>query len=665
MDPAEEIKALKAALRELKLQHYHLYNVQRHRAAIAWKREKDAVRQLRRTQKQLQKAKKLVGSIRDSMDGLSVLFASLIARRPMRHIREALATSREWEEEVPKKAARIDGIQREEDETEGLEVPFLAPTVDVVICIHNALDDVKQCLASLLEHSPRMQLLVLVNDGSDEATTAYLEEFAQSVDRPVEIVHNREAQGYTIAANQGVKLSRADYTVLLNSDTIVTHYWLESLVLCGESDPKIGIIGPLSNAASWQSVPERFGEDGDWEVNELPPGITPDDLATQLLLNHEPSYPKVSLINGFCYVIKRAVFNKIGWFDEETFPKGYGEENDFSLRAVKAGFKLAIADNAYVFHAKSKSFTHEKRRVLSKNATQLLHGKHDESIINEACEVLRNDPDMAKAREAVAKLQHEKVPFRVLYVLDFKGDGGGTHSIAQEVQGLCERGIFAQMAVPQAFYDFYREKYPTFSSTRFYTYQTEYELVDAAGAFDVVVATLFTSVDLLARIQMNNPKVIPGYYIQDYEPMFYEEGTPLYNRAKRSYGLIPNVMAFAKTPWLCQTLKEKEGLDMQLVTPSIDHTVYYPKGQPEQGPLIVTAMVRPSTPRRSPELTVEVLKQLKEELSDKIRVVVFGCPQDDPFWDRVDTDWQFEKQGILRRKEVAKILRGASANHTA
>ena len=42
--------------------------------------------------------------------------------------------------------------------------------------------------------------------------------------------------------------------------------------------------------------------------------------------------------------------------DEENFPVGYGEENDYCIRASDAGFRLAIADDAYVFSFKIKKF---------------------------------------------------------------------------------------------------------------------------------------------------------------------------------------------------------------------------------------------------------------------------------------------------------------------
>lgn len=659
-DPDQEIRALKAALREARWQNYHLFIVQRQRAFHARQREKDLVRELRQQGKALQVAKKIVEQIAEASGRLKLSWAGLFGGKRLREMEAALARSGEWAPLAPESVLELGQVDHAEDEDESLRIPFLTPTADVVMCVHNALEDVKVCLESVVARSPKLQNIILVNDGSDEATSAYLREFAANTIYPTEIIHNIEGRGYTIAANQGMRRSHADYVFLLNSDTIVTHHWMENIIACGESDPDIGIIGPLSNAASWQSVPERFGAEGDWEVNELPGGVTPDAAACRLLLEHEPSFPRVPLVNGFCFVIKRQVFNKIGLFDEETFPRGYGEENDFCLRAGEAGFKLAIADNTYVFHAKSKSFTHERRRELSKNATKLLHGKHGQGKLDDACAVLRDDPGLAKAREIFAKIQTEPVPFRVLFLMDFKGEGGGTHSIVQETNGLCALGVFAQMAVREDHADFYAKKYPGYPKTRFYAYQSDYELAAYAGTFDVVVATLFTSVDLLKRVHDLYPDIVPGYYIQDYEALFYEEGNPLHRRAKESYRLIPDAVCFSKTQWLCDTLGREEGVTMNKITPSIDHEVYFPAEEVLEGPLIVTAMIRPSTPRRAPELTIEVLRELKRDFGDAIEVVVFGSEDEDPFWNEVRDSFRVENRGVLPRQGVAGVLRSAT-----
>jgi len=73
--------------------------------------------------------------------------------------------------------------------------------------------------------------------------------------------------------------------------------------------------------------------------------------------------------------IRRDLFEHIGLFDEKAFPRGYGEENDFCLRAVKAGWKNFITPHAYVFHQRSASFGNEKHNLMV-NAMNVLRQRY-------------------------------------------------------------------------------------------------------------------------------------------------------------------------------------------------------------------------------------------------------------------------------------------------
>ena len=274
-------------------------------------------------------------------------------------------------------------------------------TADIVLCVHNAEDDVRNCLDSIIETTSLVTNgLIIVDDGSDEPAKTLLEEFASK--HQVHLIRNETARGYTVAANQGISLSERPHVVLLNSDTIVTPGWLEKLIHCAEVMPDAGIVGPYSNAASWQSIPELTNADGSWHVNPLPTGVTPRDIAAEVSRWSPRIYPEVPLVNGFCYLITRTALHQVGTLDEQSFPLGYGEEDDFSLRCSDFGLKLYIADDCYVYHAKSRSHTPEGRKEIVRKNRVILQRKHGADVLAERVEQMRHDEDLIRSRHFVS-----------------------------------------------------------------------------------------------------------------------------------------------------------------------------------------------------------------------------------------------------------------------
>lgn len=282
--------------------------------------------------------------------------------------------------------------------------------VDIIVCVHNALEDVRNCLSSILCHTTVDYNLMVVDDGSEIDTQKFVQRWVSQVET-ASLIRNPQARGYTKAANQGLRGSKNDYAILLNSDTIVTPRWIEKMVECANSDPEIGIVGPLSNCASWQSVPQLFNDNGDWMINSIPESYSLEEYAELVESLSEKEFPLVSFVNGFCYMIKKAVIERIGFLDEQSFPHGYGEENDFSLRAAKAGFKLAIADNTYVYHAKSKSFGHQRRKKLAKQGSTALKQKHPDADLTDLTTKIKNSKTLINLRFKLQDyLQGNKLP---------------------------------------------------------------------------------------------------------------------------------------------------------------------------------------------------------------------------------------------------------------
>ncbi|MBN1973073.1 MAG: glycosyltransferase [Sedimentisphaerales bacterium] len=283
--------------------------------------------------------------------------------------------------------------------------------VDIVICVHNAIEDVKICIESVLKSLLPAHRIILVDDGSETITQEYLQNIAQEWSKQVILIRHDTAKGYTVSANDGLKASDASFVILLNSDTIVTENWTLKLLQTIQSDPKIGIVGPLSNAASWQSVPLIIdNQTGQLCINELPENMNVEDMnlicEQQGYLNQ---FPKVSLINGFCYGIKRDVINSIGYLDEESFPSGYGEEDDFSLRAGNAGFSCAIATHCYIYHAKSKSFGKKNRDKLARAGGETLSKLHGQKRIQKAVKETIQNPLVNQVRSYIKDLYNGNV----------------------------------------------------------------------------------------------------------------------------------------------------------------------------------------------------------------------------------------------------------------
>jgi GT2 family glycosyltransferase/glycosyltransferase involved in cell wall biosynthesis len=545
------------------------------------------------------------------------------------------------------------------------------PTVDVVVCVHNALEDVRRCLWSLLHKGSHPFGLILVNDGSDEETTACLEEVAAANPKAT-LIHNASPpHGYTIAANLGMRAASGDYVVLLNSDTVVTYGWLERIVACGESDERIGILGPLSNAASHQSIPALRDSDG-WATNPLPSFLTPDGLAKLLDRVSPRSRPRLPFVNGFCYVVKRPVLDAIGYFDEENFPSGYCEENDFSFRAAQAGFELAVADDCYVFHAKSRSYTPQARKPIAKRNYEAFLRKHGRETIESLVAEVEADESLSGLRESVAEAlagpdalvealdAGRGGALSIAFILPGLGEGGsgGSHSVYQEVKGMRRLGLQARILLPEKAWERAAAAYPDAEEV-FETFGDADELARQAAGADVISATHFKSVVLLADLRARRDDFLPAYYIQDYEPFFAPHGSPSFHEALDSYTAIPDCLLFAKTHWLCNVVGERHGRHVAKVEPSLDERLFRApaagRGQWE-GPLRIAAMLRPRTPRRQPSLTVAVLTALRDRFGDQVELLTFGCHREELAGIAGSDSLLAGHRGVLTRHEVADLL---------
>jgi GT2 family glycosyltransferase len=166
-----------------------------------------------------------------------------------------------------------------------------------------------------------------------------------------------------------------------------------------------GIVGPMSNAASYQSLPEVVPTATQTAVNSLPMGISPEDMNRRCEeWTVDGEIPYVPLIHGFCFGITRQALDRLGGFDEEAFPDGYGEENDFCLRALECGFWPVIATHTFIYHSKSKSYTELRGDALAQQGKLAQYRRHDRKQFRQYLTLMEENPVLEKMRKHTKQL---------------------------------------------------------------------------------------------------------------------------------------------------------------------------------------------------------------------------------------------------------------------
>ncbi|MCL6601792.1 MAG: glycosyltransferase [Paenibacillus sp.] len=240
--------------------------------------------------------------------------------------------------------------------------------IDIIIPIYNAYEDLIQCVDSILNNDAGQPYrIILINDCSpDTRISPYLEKEALENDNVI-FLSNETNLGFVKTVNRGMSYSTNDI-VLLNSDTIVTKGWLSKILTCAYSSELIATVTPFTNNGTICSVP-NFGED-----NEIPEGFTIDSFAEMIEDISLKNYPHIPTAVGFCMFIKRAILDKVGLFDAESYSKGYGEENDFCCRVTEFGYVNVLDDATFIYHKGSMSFKSDKEGLIIRNS-EVLRGK--------------------------------------------------------------------------------------------------------------------------------------------------------------------------------------------------------------------------------------------------------------------------------------------------
>jgi GT2 family glycosyltransferase len=309
--------------------------------------------------------------------------------------------------------------------------PVNSAIVDVIVPVYAGLRETLACLQSVLDaRDGTMMELVVINDASpDPELTGQLRELAKA--GKFTLLENSRNLGFVATVNRGMRLHADRDVVLLNSDTVVAKGWLKAIRAAAYFETDIATATPLSNRATICSIPRTLRD------NDMPQGCTVAEMHG--LCNRLNAGVRIDIPTavGFCMYIRRDALNEVGTFDEVTFARGYGEENDFCLRASALGWRHVAACDAFVEHHGSVSFGAERGSRIAENLARLATYYPDYE--GRIAAFIANDPLAApRARINLELLRRRASRFLLHVTHDL---GGGTETAVRNLcDGLAKEG---------------------------------------------------------------------------------------------------------------------------------------------------------------------------------------------------------------------------------
>jgi len=293
--------------------------------------------------------------------------------------------------------------------------------VDVLIPVYRGLEETRRCLSSALATvDPAWARIVVLNDGSPEpAITAYLRDLDRAEPNLV-LLENACNLGFVATVNRGMQYDVERDVLLLNSDVEVANDWLRRLREAAYHHQQVASVTPFSNNATICSFPDFCSE------NPLPFGLSVAQIDSCFAARFgvDDVIPVPTGV-GCCMYLRRDCLDAVGYFDEQTFGRGYGEENDWCQRAERAGWRNLHLANCFVYHAGGVSFGAEQQQRVDR-AQALLAEKHPR-YADDVAGFLAADPAREKrGRALLALIAASELP-KILMISHKLGGGAQQH----------------------------------------------------------------------------------------------------------------------------------------------------------------------------------------------------------------------------------------------
>lgn len=322
--------------------------------------------------------------------------------------------------------------------TENICIPQDA-FVDLIVPVYNGYEFLENMFAGIEKTAVPYKLYVVNDCSPDERVLPYLSEYAKSRENVV-LLENEENLGFVQSVNRALAQT-SHHVVLVNTDVMLPDQWLERLMLPIWNSDEVASTTPFTNSGTICSFP-NFCENNHIFMDKSESEI---DRYFRMV---QPHYVEMPTGVGFCMGMNRKVIDEIGNLDADTFYKGYGEENDWCQRAIRAGYHNVQVENLFVWHKHGGSFLSEdKKRYIERNS----------AILEKRYPTYKKDVDIycamdpnCQVREYVKMRMIQDNVEQFIVVLDHDWGGGAGKYMENRIQSMLDHNTAVMRIVDNA-----------------------------------------------------------------------------------------------------------------------------------------------------------------------------------------------------------------------
>ncbi len=379
-----------------------------------------------------------------------------------------------------------------------------APVASIVIPVYNQCAHTLACLRALAAHPPIAACeIVVIDDGSSDATAQWMPQIEGLR------YHVRPQNGGFIAAcNDGLRLSRGQYVVLLNNDTIPQPGWLDALLDTFKNNPLAGLVGAqllYPDGRLQESGGVVFADGSCWSYGRFESAEDP----------RFSSLRDTDYCSGAALAIPRDLFEQLGGLDSRYAP-AYYEDTDLAFKVRAAGRRVLVQPASRVVHDEGtsngtdtgsgiKAYQVRNQQVFADKWHAALQQQLPAGTVPTAGNQHRNQPQILILDESVPQPDRDSASLRQVNLIRLLRENGahvvfvptrGAHAGAA-TEALQALGVEVWHApFLKGMTGWLSENGARFSAVMMVRYHLAHECVALVKQFAPQARTIFDTVDL-------------------------------------------------------------------------------------------------------------------------------------------------------------------------